>query len=75
MPFSVRKLTSRVGALIEGVDFAATPDPATVTALRAALNEHKATVAGEVPVGVDGRPSEQLVGDASHYAPAVELVA
>ena len=44
MPFSVRKLTSRVGALIEGIDFAAAPDPATVTALRAALNEHKAIV-------------------------------
>ena len=44
MPFSVRKLTSRVGALIEGVDLAAAPDPETVAGLRAALNEHKAIV-------------------------------
>jgi alpha-ketoglutarate-dependent taurine dioxygenase len=29
---------------------------------------NRVTVAGEVPVGVDGRRSEQLVGDASHYS-------
>ena len=34
---------------------------------------NRVTVAGEIPVGVDGRPSERLVGDASHYSgvPAV----
>ena len=30
---------------------------------------HRVTVAGEVPVGIDGEPSRSLVGDASHYAP------
>lgn len=30
---------------------------------------HRVTVAGEVPVGVDGRPSIAKVGDASYYSP------
>lgn len=30
---------------------------------------HRVTVAGEVPVGIDGEPSRSLVGDVSHYAP------
>lgn len=30
---------------------------------------HRVTIAGDVPVGVDGRPSEIRVGDASSYAP------
>ncbi len=30
------------------------------------------TVAGDVPVSVDGRRSESLVGDASHYSPSVD---
>ncbi|WP_392958502.1 TauD/TfdA dioxygenase family protein [Streptomyces sp. LN245] len=119
MPVSIRKLTGRIGAVVEGVDLTAPPAESTLTALRDALDEHKAlvfdhvgldnsgqervarwfgelttahpnvaaadgttnvlavdnrvTVAGEVPVGVDGRRSEQLVGDASHYTsvPAV----
>ncbi|WP_020121610.1 TauD/TfdA family dioxygenase [Streptomyces canus] len=44
MPPSIRKLTGRIGAVIEAVDLTATPDLATVTALRDALNEHKAIV-------------------------------
>ena len=72
-----------------------------MTALRAALNEHKAlvfrgvrlddegqqrfagyfghddlprrlnrvTVAGDVPAGIDGRPSYSVAGGASHYTP------
>jgi hypothetical protein len=28
---------------------------------------NRVTVAGDIPVGVDGRPSESLEGDASHY--------
>ncbi|RJL24205.1 TauD/TfdA dioxygenase family protein [Bailinhaonella thermotolerans] len=31
---------------------------------------HRVTVAGDVPVGVDGRPSESLAGDATAYAAA-----
>ncbi|MEU8032261.1 TauD/TfdA family dioxygenase [Streptomyces sp. NPDC049099] len=44
MPVSIRKLTGRIGAVVEGVDLTAPSDPSTVTALREALNEHKAIV-------------------------------
>ncbi|GAA3789860.1 TauD/TfdA family dioxygenase [Sphaerisporangium flaviroseum] len=30
---------------------------------------HRVTIAGDVPVGVDGRPSTVLAGDASEYSP------
>ncbi|OLZ46662.1 TauD/TfdA dioxygenase family protein [Amycolatopsis keratiniphila] len=30
---------------------------------------NRVTVAGDVPVGIDGEPSESLEGDASHYSP------
>lgn len=109
MPFSVRKITGRIGTVVDGVDFTAAPGPLIIAGLREALNTHKAlvfdgvdlddddqervlgwfgdlttahprllhrvTVAGEVPVGVDGRRSEQLVGDASHVTRVAELVA
>lgn len=29
----------------------------------------RVTVAGDVPIGVDGQPSQSLIGDASHYTP------
>ena len=48
MPLSIRKLTSRIGAVVEGVDLTAPPDLATVTTLRDALNEHKAIVFDDV---------------------------
>ncbi|WP_433448546.1 TauD/TfdA dioxygenase family protein [Streptomyces sp. CA-142005] len=48
MPVSIRKLTGRIGALVEGVDLTATPDLSTITALRDALNEHKAIVFDDV---------------------------
>jgi alpha-ketoglutarate-dependent sulfate ester dioxygenase len=44
MSLSVRKLTSRIGAVIEGVDLAAEPGGDVVAALRGALNEHKVIV-------------------------------
>ncbi|MEU4085195.1 TauD/TfdA dioxygenase family protein [Streptomyces aureus] len=44
MSLSIRKLTGRIGAVAEGVDLTAPPDDSTLTALRAALNEHKALV-------------------------------
>ncbi|MBY8887625.1 TauD/TfdA family dioxygenase [Streptomyces sp. PTM05] len=31
---------------------------------------HRVTVAGDVPVGIDGRRSHAVTGDASHYTPA-----
>ncbi|MEV7733090.1 TauD/TfdA family dioxygenase [Streptomyces sp. NPDC088921] len=48
MPPSIRKLTGRIGAVIEGVDLTAPPDPSTITVLRHALNEHKAIVFDDV---------------------------
>ncbi|MER6573475.1 TauD/TfdA family dioxygenase [Streptomyces sp. NPDC001093] len=48
MPVSIRKLTGRIGAVVEGVDLTATPDLSTITALRDALNEHKAIVFDDV---------------------------
>jgi alpha-ketoglutarate-dependent taurine dioxygenase len=44
MSLSVRKLTSRIGAVIEGADLAAAPDGEVIAALRGALNEHKVIV-------------------------------
>lgn len=32
---------------------------------------HRCTIAGEIPVGLDGRPSVAIVGDASTFAPAM----
>ncbi|WP_328444064.1 hypothetical protein OG780_02195 [Streptomyces sp. NBC_00386] len=67
MPVSLRKLTGRIGAVIEGVDLAAPPDDPTLTALRDALNEHKALALDNAALDHSGRRSEQLVGEASHY--------
>jgi taurine dioxygenase len=36
---------------------------------------NRVTVAGEVPAGVDGRRSEQLLGDASHYSSVLAVAA
>jgi alpha-ketoglutarate-dependent taurine dioxygenase len=36
---------------------------------------HRVTVAGDVPIGVDGRPSRVLSGDASAYSPIVTIAA
>jgi taurine dioxygenase len=44
MSISVRKLSSRIGAVVEGVDLTGPRDAATVAAVRSALNEHKALV-------------------------------
>jgi taurine dioxygenase len=50
MSFSVRKLTSRIGAVIEGVDLAAEPGGDVIAALRGALNEHKVIVFDQVEI-------------------------
>ncbi|MDF6045848.1 TauD/TfdA family dioxygenase [Streptomyces sp. JH14] len=60
MPPSIRKLTGRIGAVVEGVDLAAPPDLSTVTALRDALNEHKAIVFADV--GLDNAGQERVAG-------------
>ena len=44
MSLSVRKLSSRIGAVVDGIDVSLDPAPSTIAALRDALNEHKAIV-------------------------------
>jgi alpha-ketoglutarate-dependent sulfate ester dioxygenase len=44
MSLSVRKLTSRIGAVAEGVDLTAEPSGEVIAALRDALSEHKVIV-------------------------------
>ncbi|HEY3609799.1 MAG TPA: TauD/TfdA family dioxygenase [Pseudonocardiaceae bacterium] len=36
---------------------------------------HRVTVAGDVPVGIDGGASHSITGDASHYTPVVRIPA
>lgn len=55
MSLSIHKLTGRVGAVVEGVDLTAPPDPSTVSALRDALNEHKAIVFDDVDLDNAGQ--------------------
>ncbi|MCF1509128.1 TauD/TfdA dioxygenase family protein [Streptomyces glomeratus] len=60
MPVSIRKLTGRIGAVVEGVDLTAPPDLSTVTTLREALNEHKAIVFDDVQL--DNAGQERVAG-------------
>jgi len=60
MPPSIRKLTGRIGAVVEGVDLAAPPDLSTVTTLRDALNAHKAIVFDNVQL--DNAGQERVAG-------------
>ncbi|MFE3526034.1 TauD/TfdA dioxygenase family protein [Streptomyces sp. NPDC059161] len=60
MPPSIRKLTGRIGAVVEGVDFTAPPDPSTIRTLRQALNEHKAIVFDHVHL--DNAGQERVAG-------------
>ncbi|MGI5403673.1 TauD/TfdA family dioxygenase [Streptomyces sp. CA-135486] len=57
---SIRKLTGRIGAVVEGVDFTAPPDLSTITTLRHALNEHKAIVFDNV--SLDNAGQERVAG-------------
>ena len=52
---TVRKVTARIGAEVSGVDPGRELDPATVTALRSALNEHKALVFRDVHLADAGQ--------------------
>ncbi|WP_328557748.1 TauD/TfdA dioxygenase family protein [Streptomyces sp. NBC_00358] len=60
MPPSIRKLTGRIGAVVEGVDLTAPPDPSTITTLRQALDEHKAIVFDQVRL--DNAGQEHVAG-------------
>ncbi|MCL6671978.1 TauD/TfdA dioxygenase family protein [Streptomyces panaciradicis] len=60
MPLSIRKLTGRIGAVVEGVDLTASPDFATIATLRDALNEYKAIVFDDVRL--DNAGQERVAG-------------
>ncbi|MGW3141488.1 TauD/TfdA dioxygenase family protein [Streptomyces sp. NPDC001139] len=60
MPLSIRKLTGRIGAVVEGVDLTASPDFTTIATLRDALNEHKAIVFDDVRL--DNAGQERVAG-------------
>ena len=51
----IRKLTARIGAEVTGVSPSLELDPERVTAIRAALNEHKALVFRGISVDDDGQ--------------------
>ena len=51
----IRKITASIGAEITGVDPASELDPETVTAIRAALNEHKALVFRGISLDDEGQ--------------------
>ena len=36
---------------------------------------NRVTVAGDIPVGIDGSPSYSVKGDASHYSPVAAIQA
>ena len=55
MPLSIRKITGRIGAVVDGVDFAASPDLSTLAFLRDTLNEHKAIVFNDVELDDAGQ--------------------
>ncbi|MFE5033767.1 TauD/TfdA dioxygenase family protein [Streptomyces sp. NPDC056683] len=60
MPPTIRKLTGRIGAVVDGVDLAGPGDPSTVAALRHVLNEHKAIVFTDVTL--DNAGQERVAG-------------
>src|ERR1039458_3276768 len=51
----LRKITARIGAEVTGVSPSLELDPDTVTAIRAALSEHKALVFRGIGVDDDGQ--------------------
>jgi alpha-ketoglutarate-dependent sulfate ester dioxygenase len=58
MSLSARKITSRIGAIIDGVDLAAEPSGEAIAALRGALNEYKVLVFDGVDL--DDRGQERV---------------
>lgn len=51
----IRKVTGRIGAEVHGLNLAAELDPATVAAIRAAVNEHKALAFRDVDLDDAGQ--------------------
>jgi alpha-ketoglutarate-dependent taurine dioxygenase len=54
-PLTVRKITARIGAQVSGVDLSEPLDPATVAAIRDAVNVHKALVFTDVHLDDEGQ--------------------
>jgi alpha-ketoglutarate-dependent taurine dioxygenase len=60
MTISIHKLTSRIGALVRGVDLSSQLDTETIAAIRQALNTHKAVVFDGADL--DQRGQERIAG-------------
>jgi taurine dioxygenase len=72
MSISIRKLTSRIGAEVSGVDLSTDLDTSTVAAIRDALNTHKAIVFDNA--NLDQRGQERIAsyfGDLTAAHPTV----
>ncbi|PSM43517.1 taurine dioxygenase [Streptomyces dioscori] len=71
----IQKVTARIGARISGVDIAKPLDEATVTALRGALDEHKALVFDDVDLDDEGQQAfARHFGDLTTAHPTVPAV-
>ncbi|MBV1941713.1 TauD/TfdA family dioxygenase [Streptomyces sp. BV286] len=71
----IHKVTARIGARISGVDIAEPLDEETVTALRAALNDHKALVFDNVGLDDEGQQAfARHFGDLTTAHPTVPAV-
>ncbi|HEY0815481.1 MAG TPA: TauD/TfdA family dioxygenase [Pseudonocardia sp.] len=55
MSLTIRKLTSRIGAVVDGVDFRAPTDPDLITELRDLLSEHKVLAFDKVDLNDEGQ--------------------
>lgn len=55
MSLTIRKLTSRIGAVVDGVDFRAPADAGLTGELRDLLNQHKVLAFGEVDLDDEGQ--------------------
>jgi taurine dioxygenase len=71
----IHKVTGNIGARISGVDIAKPLDDDTVAAVRAALNEHKALVFGDVDLDDEGQQVfARHFGDLTTAHPTVSAV-
>ncbi|MEU9876893.1 TauD/TfdA dioxygenase family protein [Streptomyces phaeochromogenes] len=71
----IRKITARIGARISGVDISKPLDQETVTALREALNVHKALVFDDVNLDDEGQQAfARHFGDLTTAHPTVPAV-
>ncbi|WP_327717102.1 TauD/TfdA family dioxygenase [Streptomyces sp. NBC_00490] len=75
MSIEITKVTAHIGARVSGVDIAKPLDEETVTALREALNAHKALVFDEVDLDDEGQQAfARHFGDLTTAHPTVPAV-